>query len=122
MANAFIVYIIPCKLAFKKEVLHIPFSICYLMGYQVWDTWCVGLCGVVVMVTLLPGVFSARYEDMDTGRVWQGVTKYSLGVLLESPDSPPDHKLLVSDSLVPTIVLSNTCVTFVIRERLLCWF
>lgn len=48
------------------------------------------------------GVFNSKYEDTQTGRVWQGVIKYMLGALIETSTIPSEHKLMV----IPTVKLS----------------
>ena len=41
-------------------------------------------------------MFNAKHEDVQNGRVWQGVIKYVIGVLVEVYDAPPELKLFVS--------------------------
>ncbi len=54
-------------------------------------------------------MFSAKYEDVTSGRVWQGVIKYVIGALLDIPDAPPDYKLLVIEYNY------SSCLTFIIE-------
>jgi len=39
-------------------------------------------------------VFHTKNEDL-SGKVWEGIIKYSVGAVLEIPDATPDQRLMV---------------------------
>ena len=45
------------------------------------------------------GVFHTRHEDMQTGRVWEGIIKYHIGAVLEQTDITPEKRLSVGHNL-----------------------
>lgn len=65
-------------------------NISYHMVYQV-RIYTSNLCSYA-----FSGEFNATYEDVRSGRIWQGVIKYIMGALVETNDTPPEHKVFVS--------------------------
>ena len=92
-----------------KDILHIHFNTSYPMVFQV-VMYMHLIILIIEQLWLCVGVFHAKYEDTGSGRIWQGVTKYVIGALLEFPETPPEHKVLVSQH-------SSICHYVVIRER-----
>ena len=43
-------------------------------------------------------MFHTKNEDL-SGKVWEGIIKYSVGAVLEIPDATPDQRLMVWISL-----------------------
>ncbi len=74
----------------------IPFSTSYHMAYQVRTVLIELAIACSFNMLFVAGVFSVEYQDSRNGRGWQGVSKYTIGALIETSDSSSDHKLLVS--------------------------
>ena len=47
------------------------------------------------LYTATAGVFHTKHEDMQTGRVWEGIIKYYIGAYLEQTDITPEKRLSV---------------------------
>ena len=91
--------------------------------------FCFRIAKIILVCTA--GTFNLQHEEMDTGKVWQGVIKYSITAFLEAPENSPERRgavkiifLMLSDVFMfiemPLVCLQQAEVPVIVYDKLEC--